>query len=256
MSTSVDEPFDPFEAHFQRDPLPGAAVRVVVLVTDGEERAAEAARSIVGGLRGFGRSSDVVIIDPADGGRGRAVEDGIADTQAPLVLVTDSPRPWTADHLKPLLQAIDRSDHVIGCRRSGLLARIGRWIAGAAWRWVFAVPVADIHSPCRLHRLDKLSALPMQSCSSFLDVEVLAKATFLGHLIDEVMVPDLETPRPRVAWSDVRAVFRRPTFVRRSGPAEDAQGDREGDDGPGEHDRQGGDDDPVEPAGPFQDHGA
>ena len=31
-----------------------------------------------------------------------------------------------------------------------------------------------------------LAAVALQSSSSFLDVEILAKATFLGHLIDEV----------------------------------------------------------------------
>ena len=60
-----------------------------------------------------------------------------------------------------------------------------------ARRLIFAVPLRDVHSPCRLHRLDKLAAIPLQSASSFLDTEILAKATFLGHLIDEVAIPPL-----------------------------------------------------------------
>ena len=45
-----------------------------------------------------------------------------------------------------------------------------------AWlfrRLIFAVPLHDVHSPCRLHRLEKLQAISLQSESSFLDPEIL-----------------------------------------------------------------------------------
>ncbi len=72
-----------------------------------------------------------------------------------------------------------------------LAAAWDRWLASLPRRLVFAVPLRDVHSPCRLHRLEKLARIPFQSASSFLDMEILAKATFLGHLIDEVDVPPL-----------------------------------------------------------------
>ena len=105
----------------------------------------------------------------------------------------DDHRPRALDqrHLDPLLEAIDQADHVVGRRPAG------RWENGHAVagrlprRLVFAVPLLDVHSPCRLHRLEKLTAIPLQSGSSFLDTEILAKATFLGHLLDEVDVPPL-----------------------------------------------------------------
>ena len=39
--------------------------------------------------------------------------------------------------------------------------------------------------------MEKLAAIPLQSGSSFLDLEILAKATFLGHLLSEVEIPPL-----------------------------------------------------------------
>ena len=41
---------------------------------------------------------------------------GLEGASLPLVLVTTADEPWTADHLGPLLEAIDKSDHVIGRR--------------------------------------------------------------------------------------------------------------------------------------------
>ena len=135
--------------------------------------------------------------------------------------MTSADEPWTAEHLEPLLEAIDHCDHVVGRRRAGPLAGCDAGSAGFPWRLIFAVPVDDVHSPCRLHRLEKLAAIPLQSASEFLDVEILAKATFFGHLIDEVPVP---AARGRVArgpfWRDFVAVFRRPVLcppVRSSG---------------------------------------
>ena len=87
-----------------------------------------------------------------------------------------------------------RGDRPVRPRRRPAAGRAARRAssggsASLPWGSVFAVPVLDVHSPCRLHRREKLAAIPLQSASSFLDVEILAKATFLGHLIDEVDVP-------------------------------------------------------------------
>ena len=133
------------------------------------------------------------------------------------MLVTTADEPWTKAHLEPLLEAINQCDHVIGCRPT---ASRGNWAGhpgSLVRRLIFAVPLHDVHSPCRLHRLDKLAVIPLQSASSFLDIEILAKATFLGHLIDEVAVPPLRGHGFRVAGgrigtgsapSAVRAIIR------------------------------------------------
>src|SRR5438552_2711190 len=78
------------------------------------------------------------------------------------------------------------------------------------WWLLFAVPILDVHCPCRLHRLEAMAAIPLQSSSGFVDVEILAKATFLDHLIDEVRVPALAALPARATWGDFVEVFRRP----------------------------------------------
>ena len=121
----------------------------------------------------------------------------------PLVLVTTAEEPWTNAHLDPLLEAINQCDHVVGRRPTVSRGELGRPARRAGAARDLRGPLRDVHSPCRLHRLDKLAAIPLQSASSFLDTEILAKATFLGHLIDEVAIPPL---RGRVGlpgwWTD------------------------------------------------------
>jgi hypothetical protein len=261
MATSEDEYIDPFEAHFRRDPLPGAAVLVVVIAPPGDapEQADEVGRSLVELLGRHGHPAEAEVVEGREGGKAAMLELAHREDGPPLVLVTRASKPWTDAHLAPLLKAIDHCDHVVGRRPLGTLAALLRWVAGASWRWVLAVPVYDVYSPCRLHRSEKLKAIPLQSDSDFADVELLAKATFLGHLIDEVKVPPLAAPRPRRAWADVFGVLVRPRFVETpeepepSGPAEQAEGEQEGDDRPGGEDQHGGAG--VEPAGALQDHG-
>lgn len=250
-----DEYIDPFAAHFRREPLTDAGVRVIVLSASEPGGTEDVGRSLHDLLRARGRDAEVATVDPAVGGMAAALDAGRDGASFPIVLVADGESPWTDAHLDPLLDAIDQCDHVVGRRRAGWVGSAGRWFAGVVWRWVFAVPVADVHSPYRLHRLDKLAAMPLQSASAFVNVELLAKATFLGHLIDEVDVPETDRPRarPRVNWGDVARVFRRPTFVRRlpSGPSEDPQRQDERDDGPGgENGERRGD---GEPPRPFED---
>jgi hypothetical protein len=169
-----------------------------------------------------------------------ALARGLEGARHPLVLVTTAQEPWTEAHLTPLLEAIDHCDHVIGHRPAGRWVRWKHWLSALPRRLIFAVPIRDIHSPCRLHRLEKLAAIPLQSASSFLDVEIIAKATFCGHLIDEVEVPALPgLVRAQGWWSDCRQLLRHPIFAGPSGPSEEAQGQGEGDDGPGREDRQG-----------------
>lgn len=233
---SAAPPDDPYEAHFHREPLPKAPVRVVVLDRGGDARAEAVGAGLIGLLGGRNRRADLRVISVRDcGGIGPAIERGAADSDSPLVLVTSSREPWTDAHLKPLLEAIDRCDHAIG-RRPG--SRLGRWLATLRWRVIFGVPVFDVFSPCRLHRREALATIPLQSASSFAEVELLAKATFLGQLIDEVAVPALDAPPVLLDPADVRQVFRRPCFRRVSAPAEEPQGEEEGHDGPGGQDDQ------------------
>ncbi len=199
----------------------------------------------------MGRPVECRIVAVAGSDLGCALTRGLEGAQLPLVLVTTAEEPWTEAHLDPLLKAIDHCDHVVGRRPAGPGASWKRWLAAMPRRLVFAVPLRDIHSPCRLHRLEKLAAIPLQSASSFLDVEILAKATFFGHLIDEVDVPPLRGPRPLAGPVDrLPTILRDPRFEPPSGPAEEPQGQGECDDRPGGEDRQGRGD--IEQPGPLE----
>lgn len=250
--TSVEE-LDPYELHLHREPRRGAGVSVIAVRSSdggGGEAVAESLRARV---RSTGRAVESVVIDRDDAWPG-ALERAVAAATFPLIVITSAVAPWTDAHLKPLLEAIDKADHVVGCRPLTFGGRLRRWLATRGSRWVFGVPVADVHSPCRIHRAEALRAIPLQSRSSFLDVEILAKATFLGHLIDEVPVPPLAASPATMSRADRRLVSRHPLFVRPSTPAEDPEGEHESAEGPGPEDQERGPD--LADAGPLEDHRA
>ncbi len=245
---SVEETLDddhPYAVHMRRDPLPGAGMEIFFLAGPTVDSADPIVGPIVAWFQSAGRPVAIRTI-AADGRRTRlneAIRSALDGCLHPLVLITAAVEPWSPAHLVPLLEAIDRGDHAIGRRPAGTWRRATRWLGCLVRRLIFAVPIRDVHSPCQLHRTEKLAAIPLQSGSSFLDLEILAKATFLGHLLSEVDVPPLAgwTVR-RGRWSDLSVVLRHPEF-RQAGkgaaslPAEDAEGQIEGADGPGREDR-------------------
>lgn len=247
MPTSAPAPDleyeDPYEAHFRRAPLSTAEVQILVLdaSTEDPSRAQVVADGLLGLLAGRNRRGSVRVV-PVDRqtGWGPALESAIRTVSAPLVLVTTAAQPWTDAHLTPMLKAIDAADHVLGLRSRTRPGRLARWLGRLPWRLLFHIPLTDLHSPCRIHRREAIAAIPLQSRSAFAHVELLAKATFLGHLVDEVAVPGLPATSSRSAIADLRDVFRKPVFVRPapSTPAEEAQGEEEGDDRPGREDHQ------------------
>ena len=200
---------DPFAAMNRRRSLAEAGVRVVAVALGDAGRSRAVAEGIAGLLAERGREAEVVVVEPHDG-RASALARGLEDATLPLVLVTTADREWTAEHLDPLLAAIEKADHVVGSRRVNIIRRLARWVAALRWRILFAVPTNDVHSPLRLHRREKLTAIAFQSTSRFVDVETLAKGTFLGHLLDEVAVPALAVKASGAMGDDFRAVFRHP----------------------------------------------
>jgi hypothetical protein len=178
------------------------------------------------------------------------------------VLVTTATEPWTEAHFRPLIDALDRSDHVLGRRRRSVPGRLTRWLSTRLWSLLFAIPLKDVHSPCRLHRREALELLPPQSSSRFLDVELLAKASFFAQFVDEEDIPPLpDSPGPPGFWGDFVDVFRKPVIRREpepeaepepSAPAEDPQGDEEGGDGPDAEDQEVRTD--LQHPGPLEDH--
>jgi hypothetical protein len=231
---------DPFEAHFRRDPMTGAGVTVLVVGTD-PAACDRAGRGLVELLRSRKREAEFRTVDPSRFGPEleRAARD---EASLPLMLVTGSDGTWTGAHLDGLLASIDACDHAIGCRDRTRAARWSRRLKSLRWRVLFGVPVLDPLSPARIHRRDHLAAVPVQSASGLAVVEVLAKATFLGHLMDEVPIPPLPDLPASIDRAEVGRLFRHPTFVPASVPAEELEGEQERDDRPGgEHGQRDGD---------------
>ncbi len=246
----------PLDAHARRDPIPGGGVRVIVMATGEGPASDRVGEGLLELLVARGRPADAFVVRADLVGWGRALEQGLADGTHPIVLVTSAVEPWADAHLDPLLKAIDARDHVIGRRPAGRVGAVGRWLANGPWRVLFALPVADPFSPCRMHRRSALERVVLQSRSRFLDVEVLAKATFLTQVIEEVAVPSLAAPPVAGIGGDLRGVLKAPVFVRPLLPTEEPEGQGEGPDGPGGQDGQGDHDDLAGPAGPFEHHGA
>jgi dolichol-phosphate mannosyltransferase len=110
-------------------------------------------------------------------------------------------------------QAPERSPGWLGWRRS-----LARWLV----RQLFGVRYHDVFCPFRLHRRDILARLPLQSDGSFVHVEILAKANYLGLIMGEEVSlepghypPLAGKPTPeehRQILADARRVICHPDF--------------------------------------------
>lgn len=247
------DPLDPFDVHFHRESLEGAGATLILLADAVEGLDESALTSCVSWLKSQGRPVEtrLIAVDRSAPRLGEQIAEVLASVDLPIVAFFSAAEPPTPEHLKPLFKAINQADHVVGRRPAGPLVEVGRWLARIPRRLVFGVPVLDVNSPCRLHRLEKLQTIPLQSGSSFVNTEILAKATFLGHLLDEVAIPALSGRVWRLGWfRDLRLVFKRPTFRPPAGveidppsrPLEQPEGQPERADGPSGEDSQGHED--------------
>ena len=101
-----------------------------------------------------------------------------------------------------------------------------RWPGWSAWtrrlasRWVLAVPGNDPGTPHRMLRREMIPSLNLQSASGFAWVEMVAKATFLGALVEELPTPTRGEGDPPVIpaepdwWRDFRKLCSDPVFGR------------------------------------------
>jgi len=243
----------PLDAMSQREPLSKSAVRVIVMATEDAARAERIGDALVKLLHQRDRQASSIVVRADVYGWNRALEQGLSESLEPIVIVSSATEPWSAGHLDPLLKAIDSRDHVIGRRPRSKLAGSVRWLKAMPCRVLFAIPVGDLFSPIRIHRREKLAMIPFQSASRFLDVEILAKATFFVQTIEEVDVPKLDSPEVGPMGHDLATVFSHPVFKPDqeaesggSGPAKHSERESEGHDGPGGENAQGDHDVNVE----------
>lgn len=184
-------------------------------------------------------------------GEGAALRTALGTARYPLLFYTVCDPRYRPGDLKRLLKDIDRVHLVSGYRAGRPVPRFWRWLGllqrGIAqlllghadpplpgwlsWkrhfgRWVvrvlFGVRNQDVSCPFRLARRSVFARLPLQSDGSFVHVEILAKANFLGCLLgEEVPLGDRNHPvaaeeesgdRLLRILADGARVFRHPEF--------------------------------------------
>jgi glycosyltransferase involved in cell wall biosynthesis len=189
---------------------------------------------------------------------GAALRTGLAAARFPLLLTCTCDGQFQPEDLQRLLADIDKVHLVAGYRVSrpvplslrvlGWLYRLflrvalahpveplPGWLGWHAWRAhvrarvLFGLRVRDVYCPFRLYRREVFERIPIQSDGPFAQVEVLAKANFLGRVMTETPVrhqpPPAETPAEAAAArrqerADFWRVFGHPEF--RPPPSEEA----------------------------------
>lgn len=185
-------------------------------------------------------------------GFGACLRTALAEATQPLFLYAGLDGQYTPADIRPMLERIELRDEVFG-KQPDLIsgARAGqprpalvRWLGGAwkvfwrvaaglpitdsppwygwgAWwsraraRWVFGVPLADVNSVFKLYRTAFLKRFPIQSDGDFVHTELVAKATFLTSIMDEIPLTPKADPHPPLGpVSEDRAkVFHHPEFA-------------------------------------------
>jgi glycosyltransferase involved in cell wall biosynthesis len=196
----------------------------ILLVDDGSTDGTE-------GLARFlaGRLPRVRVLSHASPrGFGAALRTGLAAARFPLFFYTTCDQQYRPDDLKCLLDNIDKVHLISGYRVSapvpfglrwvgwvyrGLvrvvwgesLAPLAGWLgwSGHTRRWLarylLGVRVEDVDCAFRLFRRSVFERIPIQSDGPFAQVEILAKANFLGCLMCEEPVPHRPNPG---GWPD------------------------------------------------------
>jgi glycosyltransferase involved in cell wall biosynthesis len=169
-------------------------------------------------------------------GPGAALRTGLAAARFPLVVTCPCDRQYRPEDLDLLLKEIDKVQLVSGFRvwqrmpwplwLAGRLLSALSWLALAhpldrlpgwlGWeghaarmqaRFLFGVRLRDVHCPFRLYRRSLFRRIPIQSDGPFADVEVLAKANFIGAVMTDVPVP--HQPRTGGWWTATKEGRRR-----------------------------------------------
>lgn len=191
-------------------------------------------------------------------GFGACLRTALAEAHYPLFCYVSPDYPYTPHDLYGMLDRIELRDEILGKqadlisgarrgRKAPLVAQGVGWLWRTFWRlfagmktepaetwpgfrgrlygafvgWVFGVPMADVGSTFKLFRTDFLRRVPIQSDGDFVHTELVAKATFLTSIMDEVPLtplPDEPVPRGNVSWGELMRVFSHPEFAHPAAP--------------------------------------
>jgi glycosyltransferase involved in cell wall biosynthesis len=189
-----------------------------------------------------------VLRDPERRGRGAGLRLALAAVQYPLVAAVDADYCFAPADLERLLKDIEKVHLVTGVRAArptplplrivgGVYRLLVRILFGLpldplpgwlGWRetllrWrirlQFGVRLSDACCPFRLYRREIFARIPIQAQGTFVDVEILAKANFLGCFMSEVPLRNYTAPHNAAfadaqrRWkTDWKQVFSHPEF--------------------------------------------
>jgi glycosyltransferase involved in cell wall biosynthesis len=183
-------------------------------------------------------------------GYGACVRTALEVATQPLFFYTSADHGWNPADLGRMLKSLEFRDEytgkrvevVNGHRRGTRLPSRQKWLnrlyrgfvrvvfgylpeppkgwLGAAenrywWkcRLLFGIRVGDINSKFKLFRRSVFDRIVIQSDGEFIHAELLAKANFLGCMMDEIVLADRQVPPPLPdVKKELRRVFRNPKF--------------------------------------------
>ncbi|MBA4190700.1 MAG: hypothetical protein C0467_22170 [Planctomycetaceae bacterium] len=185
-------------------------------------------------------------------GFGACLRTALAEAQHPLFFYTALDYPYNPPDIRTFFDRIELKDEFLGrtadlisgCRTGLPTPLLPRW-CGVAWRyfwrvfagmpippapawhgwdqfwyrtrvsWIYGVPLSDVNSCFKLFRTAFLKRFPIQSDGDFVHTELVAKATFLTSIMDEVPLTPKSDAIPAIGdtATDSRRVFKRPEFT-------------------------------------------
>jgi len=191
-----------------------------------------------------------VLSHPERKGYGACVRTALEAATQPLFFYTSPDLGWSTADLGRMLKSLAFKDEytgkqveiVNGHRRGNVLPTSRKWLSrlyrgfvrvvfgylpepprgwlGSAesrywWkcRLLFGLRVGDINSKFKLFRRSVFDRIVIQSDGEFVHAELLAKANFLGCMMDEIVLADHQVPPPLPEVNkELRRVFRNPKF--------------------------------------------
>ena len=219
----------------------------IIAVNDGST---DATRDVLEKLAAGRVKNLTVLHHDSPKGFGACLRTALPQVKQPLLFYTSPDYPYSPQDLPKLLERISirdailnkQADLISGCRTGTAapshFAAIGKawrllcrgllglqleappaWLGvrGTLYRWfakfTFGVPLADVNSKFKLFRTAFLCRFPLQSDSDFIHTELVAKATFLTSIMDEVpLTPVAAAPPPSSFRGDFWRVFQNPDF--------------------------------------------